>query len=75
MKNIFIIILLCVLPNFTLAEKFDLKKIIDLKDPWGSSFINENEIIIFQKNFKFNIHNQIKKILNFIPPPNIIPKI
>ena len=35
----------------------------------------ENKIIIFQKNFKFKIHNQIKKILNFIPTPNRIPKI
>ena len=35
----------------------------------------ENKIIIFQKNFKFKIHNQIKKILNLIPSPNIIPKI
>ena len=34
-----------------------------------------NKRIIFQKNFKFKIHNQIKKILNFIPPPNRIPKI
>ena len=57
MKNIFIIILLCVLPNFTLAEKFDLKKIIDLKDPWGSSFINENEIIITEKEGKIKIVN------------------
>ena len=34
----------------------------------------ENKIIIFQKNFKFKIHNQIKKILNFNPSPNNIPK-
>ena len=30
---------------------------------------------IFQKNFKFKIHIQIKKILNLIPSPNKIPKI
>ena len=57
MKNIFIIILLCFLPKFTLAENFDLKKIIDLKDPWGSSFINENEIIITEKEGKIKIVN------------------
>ena len=27
----------------------------------------------FQKNFKFRIHIQIKKILNFNPSPNNIP--
>ena len=57
MKNIFIIILLCVLPKFTLAENFDLKKIVDLKKPWGSSFINENEIIITEKEGKIKIVN------------------
>jgi hypothetical protein len=28
----------------------------------------------FQKYFKFRIHIQIKKILNFNPSPNTIPK-
>ena len=31
-------------------------------------------IINFQKNFKFKIHIQIKKILNFNPSPNNSPK-
>ena len=30
--------------------------------------------IDFQKNFKFKIHIQIKKILNFNPSPNNSPK-
>ena len=57
MKNIFIIILLCILPKLTFAENFDLKKIADLKNPWGSSFINENEIIITEKEGKIKIVN------------------
>ena len=57
MKNIFIIILLCILPKFTLAEDFDLKKIVDLKNPWGSSFINKNEIIISEKKGEIKIVN------------------
>ena len=37
---------------------------------------NQRRLIIqFQKNFKFKIQIQIKKILNFIPSPNKIPKI
>jgi len=57
MKNIFIIILLCILPKFSFAENFNLKKIADLKNPWGSSFINENEIIITEKEGKIKIVN------------------
>ena len=73
MKNIFIIILLCVLPKFTLAENFHLKKIVDLKNPWGSSFINENEIIISEKgggikivNINSNRTTEIKHNLKYL---------
>jgi len=31
-------------------------------------------IINIQKNFKFKIHTQIKKVLNFNPSPNSNPK-
>ena len=34
----------------------------------------EKKIINFQKNFKFKIHIQIKKVLNFNPSPNNNPK-
>jgi len=38
--------------------------------------INLGRLILqFQKNFKFKIHIQIKKVLNFNPFPNNIPKI
>ena len=57
MKRIFIIILFCIFPKFTLAENFDLKKIVDLKNPWGSSFINEYEIIVTEKEGKIKIVN------------------
>jgi len=37
--------------------------------------INLGKLIIhFQKNFKFKIHIQIKKVLNFNPSPNNNPK-
>ena len=55
MKNIFIIILLCVLPKFSLAENFNLKKIVGLKNPWGFSFINESELIVTEKEGKIKI--------------------
>ena len=48
-------------------------KIIELKEPWGSSFINNNEIIITEKSGKIKIVNiiskevsEIKHNLNFL---------
>ena len=50
MKKIFILSFLLI--NFLLSAYADikLKKIVDLKDPWGSSFINKNELIITEKS-------------------------
>ena len=33
------------------------KKIVNLDEPWGSSFINENELIITEKKGKIKIIN------------------
>jgi len=30
------------------ATEFNLKKILNLNEPWGSSFINENELLILK---------------------------
>ena len=39
------------------ADEISLKKIVDLDEPWGSSFINENELIITEKKGKIKIIN------------------
>ena len=39
------------------AEEFKLKKIVSLDKPWGSSFINENEIIVTEKKGKIKLIN------------------
>ena len=57
MKRIFIIILFCIFPKFTLAENFAPPQIVDLKNPWGSSFINEYEIVVTEKEGKIKIVN------------------
>ena len=36
--------------NYSFAENFNLKKIIDLKGPWGSTFIKETELLITEKS-------------------------
>ncbi len=72
-KFIFSVSLFLFLTNLSFAKNFDLKKIADLNDPWGSSFINNEEIIITEKSGKIKIINivsqQISEInhnLNFL---------
>ena len=43
--------------DISVAEDFNLKKILDLNDPWGSTFINNNEILITEKNGKIKLIN------------------
>ena len=43
------------------ATEFNLKKILNLNEPWGSSFINENELLITEKSGKIKIINLKKK--------------
>ncbi len=74
MKNFFISFFLIL--NFfssSFAENLKFEKIVDLNDPWGSSFINDNEIIITEKSGKIKIINinsknilELKHNLNFL---------
>ncbi len=43
------------------SENFTFKKLADLSDPWGSSFINDDEIIITEKTGKIKIVNIVSK--------------
>ncbi len=62
MKNLFILI--SVIINFQLssfAENYNFEEIVNLNDPWGSSFINNKEIIVTEKTGKIKIVNIISK--------------
>ena len=48
--KIFFILLFFVFSNIASAENFNFKRLVDLKDPWGSTFINENNILITEKS-------------------------
>ena len=53
-KFIFSVSLFLLLTNLSFAKKsfaknFNLEKIVDLNGPWGSSFINNEELIIILK--------------------------
>ena len=48
------------------ATEFNLKKILNLNEPWGSSFINENELLITEKSGIIKIVNLKKKEISII---------
>ena len=55
------------------AENFNFKKIVDLNDPWSSTFINNNELLITEKSGKIKLVNfnskkvlEIKHNLNYL---------
>ena len=74
MKKIFIIIIFFInISSLCVAENFKLEKILDLENPWGSSFIDKDELIITEKSGKIKLINiRSKKIseishnLNFL---------
>ena len=39
-------------PLTSFAQKYESKKIINLESPWGSSFLNDDEMIITEKSGK-----------------------
>ena len=57
-KKILLLILFIFLFNKTLySNDFTIKDLINLNTPWGLSFIDENKIIITEKNGSFKLYN------------------
>ena len=73
-KQIFLLIIFFLLfASKSYSNNYIFTKIIELDEPWGSSFINNNEIIITEKSGKIKIVNvvlkevlEIKHNLNFL---------
>ncbi len=72
-KLFFIIFFISYFPSIALSESFKFKKITSLNNPWGSSFINNEEIIVTEKSGKIIIVNistneviQVNHNLNFL---------
>ena len=63
LKIVFIILLFT---NISLAEDFKFNKIITLDEPWGSTFINDDQILITEKGGKIKLINIKKKEMNLI---------
>ncbi|MFL2887115.1 MAG: PQQ-dependent sugar dehydrogenase [Candidatus Pelagibacter sp.] len=74
MKKIFLFLFIIFnFPSVSLSENLKFKKIVSLDEPWGSSFINNDEIIITEKSGKIKIANistsdlvEIEHNLNFL---------
>ena len=74
MKIFFILVFLIInFKSFSYANDFNFKKTINLNNPWGSSFVNNEEIIVTEKSGKIKLINvkskeiiEIKHNLNFI---------
>ena len=74
MKVLFyLVFLLIFFSSNSYSKNYKFIKIIELDEPWGSSFINDNEIIITEKSGKIKVVNivskevtEIKHNLNFL---------
>jgi len=60
-RNLFLLreflIILFFFSSNSYSENYKFTKIIELNEPWGSSFINKDELIITEKNGKIKIVN------------------
>ena len=63
-KKVLVIIFFILFTSKSFSENFIFEKIVNLDEPWGLSFINQNELIITEKAGKIKIVNiNTKKIL------------
>jgi len=66
-KKYFVLIIFFLLfASKSYPNNFTFTKIIELDEPWGSSFINDNEIIITEKSGKIKIVNVVSKEVTVI---------
>ena len=72
-KYFLLVIFFLLFASKSYSSNYTFTKIIELDEPWGSSFINNNEIIITEKSGKIKVVNivskevtEIKHNLNFL---------
>ena len=55
-KKIFISIFLFLISiNISFAENLNFEKIVDLNDPWGSTFVSNDKLLITEKSGKIKL--------------------
>ena len=72
-KYFLLIIIFFLFFTKSFSKNYKFEKIVKLNDPWGSTFINDNELIVTEKSGKIKIINinskeisEIKHDLNFL---------
>jgi len=72
-KFLSLIFLLLIFSSASFSKNYKFQKLVDLKNPWGSSFINNNELIVTEKSGKIKVVNinskkvsEIEHNLNFL---------
>ena len=63
MKKIILVFFLLIKPSLIFAENYNLKELVSLKSPWGSTFINNEELIITEKSGSIKIVNVVNNNL------------
>ena len=64
MKKIFLILIFILSYSKASSENLKFTKIANLNNPWGSSFLNDNEIIITEKGGNIKVVNIINNQVN-----------
>ena len=72
-KKVLLFLLICLFSQVSFANDIKISKIVDLEDPWGSTFVNDKELIITEKigkikliNIETGNINEIKHNINFL---------
>ena len=65
-KLIAVIFLILISTTLSFAENLNLKKIFDLNDPWGSTFVGDNQILITEKSGKIKFLDLKSKKISVI---------
>ena len=60
-KQLFLLIIFFLLTSKSFSENLKFKKLVNLNDPWGSSFISNNKLIITEKSGKIKIVDVVSK--------------
>ena len=72
-KRLIIFFSFCLYISISHAEEFVFKKIINLNDPWGSTFISNENLLITEKSGKIKLINlDTKKILDISHNLNVL---
>ena len=64
--KVFFILLFFIFSDVANAKNFNFKRLADFKDPWGSTFVDENHILVTEKGGKIKLINIDNKNISLI---------